>query len=313
MLLNTIANELEKDSDADKSDLEKEFIGFVDLHDSLEKDSSTSRQGNGTRRVNIRATAPDTPNNHDSGNNNLTQERISFLATSSIFQLLQTVVKLYNIECSNGVTASQKHSQTSSGKTTKCCSKIISFVLDATLRQIKTYPAVGKDDPLKTLIYGGIDILGSPLLKLIFLLLKSGPKSTTDQKKKETKGRKGVEDRKEHLHLAFICLKELITISLRSSRITDLLEDLLSVATVEYGLNYESEESSKIDDQHIRSKELFIEKLLKPLILELLGLSYLREVEVNAFLPVSFLSAAISIFSYINPSKRFNFLFSGSV
>ncbi|KAJ0034471.1 hypothetical protein Pint_24485 [Pistacia integerrima] len=279
VLLNTIANELEKASDAEKSDLEKEFIGFVDLHDLLEKDSSTSRQGNSTRRANIRATAPDTPNIHDSGNNNLTQERISFLATSSIFQLLQTVVKLYNIECSNGVTASQKHSQTSSGKTTKCCSKIISFVLDATLRQIKTYPVVGKDDPLKTLIYGGIHILGSPLLKLIFLL-KSGPKSTTDQKKKETKGRKGVEDRKEHLHLAFICLKELITISMRSSQLTDLLEDLLSVATVEYGLNYESEESSKIDDEHIRSKELFIEKLLKPLILELLELSFLREVEV---------------------------------
>lgn len=285
MLLNTIANELEKASDAEKLELEKEFIGFVDLHDSLEKDSCT-RHGSGTRRVNVRATAPDTPNIPDSGNN-LTQERISFLATSSIFQLLEIVVKLYNIECSNGVTASQKHSQSSLSKTTKCCYKMISFVLDATLRQIKSYPIVGKEDPLKTLIYADINILGGPLLKLIFLL-KSGPKSMTDQKKKETKGRKSVEERKEHLHLAFVCFKELITISLRSSRLTELLEDLLSVATVGHGLDNESEESSKIDDQHIRSKELFIEKLLKPLILELLGLSYLREVEVNPFLPASF-------------------------
>lgn len=286
MVLNTIANELEKATDAEKGDLEKELTGFVDLHASLEKNLGTSRQNNAIRRANVRAAAPETPNNPDSCNSNCTQERISFLATSSIFQVLQTALKLHHIECSNTVATSQKHSQTSSAKTLKC-SKIISFVLDATLRQINSSPVAGKEDPFKTLIYGDIKILGPPLLKLIFLL-KSGPKPSTDQKKKETKGRKGVEGRKEHLSLALICLRELIKISLQNSRLTGLLESLLSVSKLECGLDYESEEASRIDDQHVGSKELFIEKLLKPVISELLQLSLFCEVEVNALLPAPF-------------------------
>ncbi|KAK2645650.1 hypothetical protein Ddye_020845 [Dipteronia dyeriana] len=278
VMLNTIATELEKAKDAEKEDLEKELIGFVDLHDSLEKYLCTPRQSIANRRVNIRATAHDLSNISDSGNTNLTQERIPFLATSSIFLILQTVLKLHNIERFNGVTASQKHSQLSSAKTSKCCFKMISFVLDATLRQIRSSSAVRKEDPLKTLIYGELKILVPPLLKLIFLL-KSRP-SMTDQKKKETKGKKGVDDRKEHVHLALICLKEFIIISLRSSQGTGLLEDLLSISKLEYSFDYESEEAFRIDDQCIRIKVLFIEKLLKPLISELLGLSFFREVEI---------------------------------
>ncbi|KAL5785187.1 hypothetical protein ACOSQ2_007579 [Xanthoceras sorbifolium] len=276
VMLNTIATELEKATDAEKEDLEKELIGFVDLHDSLEKYLCTPRRSIANRRVNIQATAHDIPNSSDSGNTNLTQERIPFLVTSSIFQLLQTVLKLHNIE--RCATASQKHSQSSLAKTSKCCFKMISFVLDATLRQIRSSSVVRKEDPLKTLIYGELKILAPPLLKLIFML-KSGP-SMTAQKKKETKGKKGVDDGKEHIHLALVCLKEFIIISLRSSHGTGLLEDLLSVSKLEYGFDYESEEASRIDDQLLRSKVLFIEKLLKPLISELLGLSLFHEVEI---------------------------------
>lgn len=275
MVLNTIANELEKAADAAKGALEKELIEYIVLHDSLEKDSGVSRQSH-ARRVNIRASAHGTPATiPDSCNSNITQERIPFLATSSIFQLLQTALQLYHSECSNSTATSQKHSQSSSAKTLKCCSKIISFVLDTTLHQIKSSP-VGKEDPLNMLIYGDMKVLGPLLLKLIFLL-KSRPKSATDQKRKESKLRKGVE---EHLYLALICLRELIRISLQNSQLTGMLEDLLSVSKLEYALDYESDESSRINDLNVRSKELFIEKLLKPLISELLLLSFFREVEI---------------------------------
>lgn len=288
-MLNTISSELEKATDAEKEDLEKELIDFVGLHDSLEKYAYTSRQSIANKRANVRATAHDIPNTSGSGNTNLIQERNPFLGTSSIFQLLQTVLKLHKIEPSNGLTDSQQHSQSALAKTSKCCSKMISFVLDATLRQIRSSSVVKKEDPLNKLIYGELKVLAPLLLKLIFLL-KSRP-STTDQKKKETKGKKGIDDRKEHIHLALICLKEFVIISLRSSQGTSLLEDLLSVSKLEYGFDYESEEATRIDDQHIRNKVLFIEKLLKPLILELLGLSFFRELEVNKLL-----SHLISIF-----------------
>lgn len=276
VVLNTIANELDKAADAAKGALEKELIEYIVLHDALEKDSGVSRQSN-ARRVNVRASAHGTPATiPDSCNSNITQERIPFLATSSIFQLLQMVLHLYHTECSNSTATSQKHSQSSSAKTLKCCSKIISFVLETTFHQIKYSPVVGKEDPLKTLIYGDMKVLGPPLLKLIFLL-KSRPKSTTDQKRKESKVRKDVE---EHLCLALICLRELTTISLQNSQLTGLLEDLLSVSKLEYALDYESDESSRLDDLNVRSKELFIEKLLKPLISELLLLSFFHEVEI---------------------------------
>ncbi|KAH9765890.1 Fanconi anemia group I-like protein [Citrus sinensis] len=276
VVLNTIANELEKAADAAKGALEKELIEYIVLHDALEKDSGVSRQSN-ARKVNVRASAHGTPATiPDSCNSNITQERIPFLATSSIFKLLQTVLQLYHTECSNSTATSQKHSQSSSAETLKRCSKIISFVLETTFHQIKSSPVVGKEDPLKTLIYGDMKVLGPPLLKLIFLL-KSRPKSTTDQKRKESKVRKDVE---EHLCLALICLRDLITISLQNSQLTGLLEDLLSVSKLEYALDYESDESSRLDDLNVRSKELFIEKLLKPLVSELLLLSFFREVEI---------------------------------
>lgn len=270
MMLNSICTELEKANDSKKDDLEKEIIDFVDLHDLLEKYSCTTRHS--SKRVSIRATAHDMLSISDPGNSNMSQQRLPFLATSSIFQLQQTALKLHKVELSNGSATSQNHSQSSSAKTSNC-SKVVSFVLDATLRQIRSSSVVKKEDPLNKLMYGELKILAPPLLKIIFLL-KSRP-STMNQKK----GKKGNDDRKETLHLALICLKEFAITSLGSSQGGSLLEDLLSVSKLEYGFDYESEESTRIDDQHTRNKVLFIEKLLKPLISELLSLS--REVEVN--------------------------------
>ncbi|KAF5452322.1 hypothetical protein F2P56_027331 [Juglans regia] len=280
VVLNTIGNEMEKTTEIRKVELEKEIIRLLDLHHSLEKYTCTSRQGNGIRKGNLPSAPHDTPNIMDSGHTKVTKGRIPYLSTSSIYQLLQTALKLYNTDCSNGIGAYQNCSQSSSGNSSKCGSKIISFVLNAFLHNAKSLPLMGKEDPLMTLIYGDIEMLGPQLLKLIFLL-KSLPKSVTDHKKKEPKGKKEVGDQRELLHLAFVCLKELIIVSLCSPNLAGMLEDMASVSTFQCpGSDDECEAATRIDDQHVRGKELFITKILKPFFSELLALSFFGEVEV---------------------------------
>ncbi|KAJ6323432.1 hypothetical protein OIU76_010859 [Salix suchowensis] len=277
VVVNTFANRLSKATDIEKADLEKELVGFVNLHESLEKDLCT-RLSTGIKRGNVRATAPVMAGNIEPGNNRLTQERVPYLTTSSLCQLMQTALKLCNTECSKTIAASQHHSQLSSSKPIKCL-QIMAFTLNHSLHHIKSYLTVAKENPLRTLIYGEIKLMGPPLLKLIFLL-KSGKKLGPEEKKKEEKRMKD-EDRKGYLHLALVCMKELVTISLQNPHLTELLEDLVSVSTLEYPeLDDKYEEDSRIDDQHIRTKQLFVVKVLKPLFSELLAQSYFHELEI---------------------------------
>lgn len=283
VVLNGIANELEKATDANKLDLEKELVEFVELHKSLEKDVIMSRQSTGTRRGNKRPAAHDTHDNSELGNSKVTQGRISFLATTSIYQIMQMIPKLYDPESSSKIVTSQNHDQASLSKKSKGCSMIISFILTACFRHIKSFSVFRKDDPLRTLVYGDIRTLGPPLLRLIFLLTSVG-KSEASQKKKEVKGRKDVEEERECFHLALVCLKELITVSLSSPDLTVMLEDLLSFSTLEdAGLDGACQTASMIDDQPTRNRELFIVKTLKPLFFKLLERSFSAEVEVNSF------------------------------
>ncbi|PON88352.1 Fanconi anemia group I protein [Trema orientale] len=280
VVLNAIGNELEKATDANKLDLERELVDFVELHESLEKDINMARQGTGTKRGNIRPSAHDTHGNLEPGNSKWTQGRNSFLATSSIYQIMQMIPKLYDPESSSKIVTSQNHDQPSPSKKSKGCSMIISFILSVCLRHIKLFPVFVKDDPLRTLIYGDIRNLGSPLMRLIFLLNSDG-KSEANQRKKEVKGKKDIEEQRECIRLALVCLKELITLSIRSPDLTALLEDLLSVSTfADSNLDGECQTASRLDDQHTRNKELFIGKTLKPLFFKLLERSFSDEVEI---------------------------------
>ncbi|TYG53135.1 hypothetical protein ES288_D09G085500v1 [Gossypium darwinii] len=279
VVLNTVAMDLEKAADQ-KVELEKEIMQFVDRHDSLAKEASTSRQSNAGKRPNLRATAKDATDDIDSGNPKLIQEHTFFLATSSIHQLLLMALKLYSSESSDIKATSQNHSQSSSSKTSKSCFKIISFALNASLHHVKSSAAVGNEGPMKKLIYGEINMLGPPLLRLT-LLLKPGSNVATSQRKKESKAKKDAEERKEHLLLALFCLKEMITVSLCGSCLTHLLENLLSVPELENAdLHDECDQASEIDDQDIKNKELFIQKYLKPLLTDLMKLSAFRTVEI---------------------------------
>ncbi|KAI8012435.1 hypothetical protein LOK49_LG06G03291 [Camellia lanceoleosa] len=279
VVLNIVATELEKVNDVKREDFEKQLIELVYAYESLGKYTCTSKQGNGTRRGIVRSSAHDIPDNSDASNMKLSQERAPFLATSTL--------KLYKSDCSNNDAASQNQTQLSSGKTSSRSYKILSFVLNASLRHIKSFLFVGKDDPLKTLIYGEIKALGLPLLELVWLLM-SMPKFETTQKKREVKVRKDVEDRKENIYLALTCLKELITISLRGPDAMGLIEDLMSISSPDHvstnmmdvSWDDECQQASGIDDPLARSKELFIKKCIRPLFFELLAVSFLREVEI---------------------------------
>ncbi|KAK9033464.1 hypothetical protein V6N11_018497 [Hibiscus sabdariffa] len=279
VVLNTIAMDLEKATDQKKVELEKEIIQFVDRHDSFAKEASISRQSNVGKRPNLRATANDTTDNLDSSNTKVIQDHTSFLATSSIYQLLLIALKLYSTESSDIEATSQNHSQSPSSKTSTCF-KIVSFALNASLHHVKSSVAMGNEDLLKKLLYGEVNMLGPPLLRLS-LLLKPGSNVASSQKKKESKAKKNAEERKEHLHVALLCLKEMITISLCGSSLTCLLENLLLVPELKHAdLHDECAQASEIDEQDIRSKELFIRKYLKPLLTDLMKLSSFRTVEI---------------------------------
>ncbi|KAK8573012.1 hypothetical protein V6N12_029051 [Hibiscus sabdariffa] len=279
VVLNTIAMDLEKATDQEKVELEKEIIQFVDRHDSFTKEASISRQSNAGKRPNLRATANDITDNIDSSNTKVIQDHTSFLATSSIYQLLLIALKLYSTESSDIEATSQNHSQSPSSKTSTCF-KIVSFALNASLHHVKSSVAMENEDLLKKFLYGEVNMLGPPLLRLT-LLLKPGSNVASSQKKKESKAKKNAEERKEHLHVALLCLKEMITISLCDSSLTCLLENLLLVPELKHAdLHDECAQASEIDEQDIRSKELFIRKYLKPLLTDLMKLSSFRTVEI---------------------------------
>lgn len=295
--MNAIATDLDKASDRKKLDLEKEIIQFVEIHHSLDKDTYFSSKSTAVRKGSTRTPTHDILNNINSSHSKEMQARVSFFTTSTIYQILQTLLRLLDTDSSDNVEASQLHSQSTS-KTSKCSSEFISFVLNVSLSHIKSSILLRNEDPLRTLIYGEIKMLGSPLLKLISLF-KSGPKLVMDQKKKETKGKKDV-GRREYLHLALSCLKELIMIC-SNSDLTGLLEDMVSISTLkDADLKIECERASRIEDPHIRSIELFILKTLKPLFSELLALSLFGEVEVFSTCEFS------DLYLLFLPNKRFN-------
>ncbi|EYU43968.1 hypothetical protein MIMGU_mgv1a020892mg [Erythranthe guttata] len=280
VLMNNIVAELAKAADAQKSELEKELSQFVEIHDSVEKYTSNSRQCSGNRKSIIRPSASDSSHNNKLalGTTKLTIERTPLLSTSTIHRLLQLALELWELD------SSKKNSQLSSGKAQALNLKTLSCVLQLCLRQLKFFSFVGKDDPLKKLIYGEIKLIGPSVMNII-LSLKAVPKSERDSSKKEPKGRKDFEDRLEYIHSALLCLKRLIEISLHSSKYAGLIEDLVSANRVDDAStaavgDEECELAEGIDDQSTKSKELFIKKSIEPLLNEFLDFSFFREAEI---------------------------------
>ncbi|KAL2470368.1 hypothetical protein Adt_38504 [Abeliophyllum distichum] len=283
VMLNITVTELEKATDVNKMELGSELSMLVGIHESLEKHTSISRPCNGIRRGTVRPTASDAADKLASGSTKFSPERTPLLAMPSICQLLKMALESSTPDSSRTGAASQNHLQLSTSAASAQNFELLSSVLSICFRQLKLFPFEGKDDPWKALIYGDIKLLGSPLLKVIWCL-----KSDIDKKKKETKGRKDAEDRKEHIHLGLLCLKKLIEISLYSSKYVGLIDDLVlasgpeheSIRSMEFPCNDECKLAEGVDDQNTRSKELFIKMNIKPLLTEFLALSFFHEAQI---------------------------------
>ncbi|KAL0457426.1 UNVERIFIED_CONTAM: Fanconi anemia group I protein [Sesamum latifolium] len=284
--MNIIVAELEKAANTQKLELERELSQFVDIHEFVEKYTFNSRQATGTKRATTRASVSDTADKLASGGTKLPPERTPLLATSSIHRLLQLALELGKLDPKNGA-ASQINSQHSSGKTQVLNSKVLPCILHMCFRQLKFFSFMGKDDPIKTLIYGEIKLLGPPVLNVI-LSLKPVATPGTDLSKKEAKGRKDVEVIKERIHLALLCLKKLIEISLYDAKYVGLIDDLVSASgfedvsngVMDAGRDVDCQLAEGIDDQSTRSKELLIKTIIKPLFAEFLEFSFFREAEI---------------------------------
>ncbi|KAL3626536.1 hypothetical protein CASFOL_030085 [Castilleja foliolosa] len=266
VVINIIVADLAKADTVQKLELERELSQFIAIHESVEKITFNSKQINSTKKAIVRPTVSDTADKPAPGVNKLPTDRTPLLAISSIHRLLQLVC-----DNSKNGTNSQKNSQLSSQASN---SKKCSHVLHMCLRQLKVFSIADKDDPLKKLMNGEIKLLGLPVMSII-LSLKS------ELSKKETKGRKDVDD----IHLALCCLQKLIEVSLSSSKYAGMLDVLVSAnriedVSVDDGCNDECKLGEEIDDQSTRSKELFIKRTVKPLLDAFLEFSFLREAEI---------------------------------
>ncbi|KAD4178259.1 hypothetical protein E3N88_26850 [Mikania micrantha] len=252
VILNTVATELEKAANDKKIELEKEFVALVDLYMSLDKNTTNhaqNTQNDSTRKGLTHSTAADPTCKNESENMKSNEEKASVLATSSLCQLFRTSFELY------------KHDVTKS--------KLLSFVLNAILYQIKSFAYVAKDDSLKGLIYGDIKVLGPPMLKLIWLLMK-----------KETKSKKDNGDMKSLFLLALMCLKELVIVNSHSPEDIREIEEMLSDSVGEDVVDSESDHDYQMKEIDNEREKLLITKFVKPLFSKFFHAKFFQEAEI---------------------------------
>ncbi|CAA0817513.1 Unknown protein [Striga hermonthica] len=277
VVINITVAELAKADNVRKLELETELSRFIHVHESLKKNTFNVRNSNSTKRATVQPTVSDAPDKPTLAANKSPVERTPLLATASIHQCLQLALEFLISDNSKNDPNSQKNSQSSSsGKAQQLDSKILSRVLHMCSRQLKFFSSADKDDPLKILMHGEIKLLGPPLVSIILTL-------ELDLSKKEAKGRKDTEDRKDHVYLALLCLKRLIEISLSSSKYAGLIDVLIStIPTAPDGVGCSDwcELGEDIDDPSTRSKELFIKRIVNPLLDKFFELSLFREAEI---------------------------------
>ncbi|CAN6468746.1 unnamed protein product [Victoria cruziana] len=293
VLVNAVATDLEKAKEGEKNEYKKELYDFLNLHDSIEK-IYFSKFKNGSKRKKANSTSlnmcsisnQESKESHETELLKLSQRRIPFLSTVSI-QHLFTIVMQNDAESHSCHSVSQSHSQTSQRKPSACHSKLTYFVVKACLRQLKIYSSVASEDPLKVLIYGDIESLGLPLLKLI-CLHESHLNMEKVQKGNEAKGKRASDDGDGILHLSLMCLYELFKIILLGSHVEDILKEMVSDWKQRFnsGESPSTEENEvgqhdlTVGDQKLMAVYLFLKTVIGPLFRKLVGLCQFRECEV---------------------------------
>uniref|UniRef100_A0A7N1A2T4 BHLH domain-containing protein n=1 Tax=Kalanchoe fedtschenkoi TaxID=63787 RepID=A0A7N1A2T4_KALFE len=279
VFLNTTAAELEKAVGAEQEDLVKELVDLINIRCSLERTISMSMKENGVRKGSTQSNVEPVSDDTDLRHPKLSEGK-PFLSTTSISQLMVMTMKLYESTCTK---SSQNQSQASLVNDSVDSSGLVSYVLHACLRQIKAFHTMRTDDPRRTLLCGDIRILGAPLLMLVMLLI-SGNKLDSEDNQSRGKGRKVSRDLREHISQAFKCLKELIVIGTSHMDQISMLEDMIKVIKADYteimGSSWVDECGNSITDETVRLKELFMARVLKPLLTQLLASAFSHEVEV---------------------------------
>ncbi|KAG9443921.1 hypothetical protein H6P81_015261 [Aristolochia fimbriata] len=295
VVINLVAKELEKAPDAEKEACEKEIIGLVSLHEYLQKSTHSTKHGKAVPKCSLKATSQHTLDKSEhcikDGLHSLppkfSQVRGTPFATSSIYQLLFCALKLYKDASANVLVESQGHSQSSISKKLGPAARMISFSLKACHHHLKSFTSNGSDEQLNTLIYGDVKVIARPLLELV-LLLRTQSAVEGDRRRKEVKGKKTVNEKEEHIYLALMCLHELFKMSLHGNNMHSLIKDLLSGfprdCCLEKDFIGDGDENVElvemIDDPYVRDMHLFLGKIVKPLLSELLSLSLFRGSEV---------------------------------
>ncbi|KAG2283945.1 hypothetical protein Bca52824_055165 [Brassica carinata] len=234
VLLNYIITDLEKQPEGKKGEIEKDIVDLVDLYESLEKEAGNQNRAISAREydsalvVNLMILMWDS--------------QVSTKSENNIYQLFLIAFKLHSSKSACNLSGSQDHSQSSSAKTEKSISGVLSFTLHVCVGHIRSPLCMKEENPLKPLVYGDMIVLGPPLMKVVYLL-KPGPLVVTGQM---NKGRKDAEGRKQCLHLALLSLKELLSIYSNGSGLTGLLEDLLAVPASDDAILEECSEASKL-------------------------------------------------------------------
>ncbi|CAL9779125.1 unnamed protein product [Musa acuminata subsp. burmannicoides] len=288
VFVNIIVMEIEKAEGENKLLLEKELMEFAELHNNLEKDSSMNKQRTDSRK----GTSKELSNKINGELQEYAQVNQSrtFLATSTIHYLLLTAIESYNFNFPNRSIASQNNRESSSSIIDHCL-KMMLFVLKVCLRHLKFVGSIRSGtsgDPFRRLLCGDIRLLGKPVMQLVWLL-KSVLEKDKDQRKKDANVKMNRENI-DPLFLSLLCLNELFKMNFSGAELSELVNDLLSLAApeldLETGRNADpgiNEEKCFLDNyQQMRFLHLFLEKRIEPLYSSLIDLSLFRESEVLA-------------------------------
>lgn len=295
VVLNIVVAEVGKDECSDKEHLEREFVGLIDLYYSLTK--SLSRNRRSITAISTRDTSHGVDEetdgtakeNHQNLPQKISQSGGPFFSTSNVHQLLLSALR----PCTqNGMCDSicKSNSQLSASKISELEDKLVTVALNVCHNHLKLLTSVDDNDPTRTLLYEDVNVLGRPLLELIFVF-KNQAKLEKSKRHKESKGEKALKKSGEFIYLSSLCMKKLFKINLQQGSFNFLTDSMMSGPLIEQDLKEnladlgcaDTELEQLSGTQETRSIQLFLWKVIRPLLSELLGLLMFREFEVKHY------------------------------
>nr|TKV96199.1 hypothetical protein SEVIR_9G414100v2 [Setaria viridis] len=273
------ASKLEKASDESKEMIEKEILELVDAHSVLERNKSNYREKIARKRGNAGDTtekATNEPKDNSNASLQKLHEKSGKFVDSSLYELSVLCVKQCNADSYNN--CSQRPSQTKCNQS----SYLVSFVLKAFLELFKSLATKDSGD-FRIKLYEDLKRLIQPIMQLIWRLLLDSNQENGSSKRNMTQGKKNIECKKDQLHLALACLKELLQPSVSGDHSSDIIEVIISSAPpniedmVDAG-ELDKNDTTIVEDRSTKNVQVLL-NILKVLYARVLSQSLLRESE----------------------------------